>query len=136
MVKFVFGLVLSTAAAFSFAGAAIDVPVEIDMEARTAMGNMKTARFSDNKAEQIGCGTRTFGATDTSPGFTFGFCQAQVVEGESVICFAYDKPDLIDQMKSVASFSYVGFRWDEEGNCTYVATSTQSQYIPSKKFKD
>ena len=130
------GLVLSLCSALSFAGAAIDVPVEIDMDNKFAMGNMKTARFSENEFEQIGCGTRTVGATDTDPGFTWGFCQAALVEGESVICFAYDKPDLVDQIKALDTFSFVTFRWDDEGNCTYVGSSTQSQYIPSKKFKN
>jgi len=68
--------------------------------------------------------------------FLVGFCQAQVVEGESVICFAYDNPELVDQIKSLASFSFITFRWDDEGNCTYIGSSTQSQYIPSKKFKN
>ncbi|MBB3169552.1 hypothetical protein [Simiduia aestuariiviva] len=136
MKKQMIGFVLATFSTLALAGAAIDVPVEIDMDSKVAFGNMKTARFSSNEFEQIGCGTRTFGANDVDPGFSWGFCQAQIIEGESVICFAYDKPDLIDQIKALDSFSFVTFRWDDEGNCTYVGSSTQSQYIPSKKFKD
>lgn len=136
MNKLMAGMMLTGFSVLALAGASIEVPVEIDMEARSAFGNMKTARFSDNEFEQIGCGTRTLGATDTSPGFTYGFCQAQLAEEQSVICFAYDKPDLIAQINSLASFSFISFRWDEEGNCTYVGSSTQSQYIPSKGFKN
>ncbi len=125
-------LVLSSSV---FAGQVIEVPVEINFEARNAFGSMKTARFSDNEFEQIGCGTRTYGATEFGPGFSWGFCQARISEEESVICFAYDKPDLIQQINGVDSYSFVTFRWDENGDCTFVGGSTQSQYIPSKKDK-
>lgn len=135
MKKQLIAILLAGFSMSTLAGSSIDSPVEIDMEAKSALGNMKTARFSSNEFEQIGCGTRTIGATETDPAFSWGFCQAQVAEGESVICFAYDNPELVDQMKSLASFSFITFRWDDEGNCTYIGTSTQSQYIPSKKFK-
>lgn len=135
MKKQLIGILLAGFSISVIAGSAIEAPVEINLETNSASGNMKTARFSKNDSEQIGCGTRTIGATDYSPAFSWGFCQAQVIEGESVMCFAYDNPELVDQIKSLASFSYISFRWDDEGNCTYAGSSTQSQYIPSKGFK-
>ena len=123
-------IMMSTA----YSGDVVDVPVFIDFEERFAEGNMLTARYSRNHDEQIGCGMRTFSATpDGLPAFTFGFCQARLSDSETVICYAFDNPELTQQIQSLASNSYVTFRWDEFNDCTYIGSSTQSQYIMYSK---
>ncbi len=117
----------------SLAGYVQDVPVEVDMEGMFAHGNMKNARYSENEFEFIGCGTRTYAATDTSPAFQWGFCQASVAEGETAFCSTFDNPELLNQIKAAASYSYITFRWNENGECTYIGNSTQSFYLPQAK---
>ena len=120
-------------ASSAFAGQSNDAPVEINSEEMFAMGNMKSARFSDNDFEFIGCGTRTT-VIDETESFEWGFCQAGLTEdGEgNAFCFTQNA-DLITQIKSLASYSFITFRWDENGDCTNVGSSTQSFYIPNKK---
>lgn len=115
------------------AGTSTDVPVTIDTEARTASGNMLTARFSENEFESIGCGVREFANTDGSFNFSWGFCQARLEEDANVVC-STQNPQLLDKMAAINDFSFVTFRWDENNECEYVGFSTQSQYIP--EFKD
>ncbi|NVJ61455.1 MAG: hypothetical protein HWE27_13750 [Gammaproteobacteria bacterium] len=116
------------------AGVVVDVPVEIDFDEQFAAGNMLTARYSKNESEQIGCGMRTYAATpEGAPAFTFGFCQARISEEESVICYTFDNAELTQQIQSLADNSFVTFRWDENNDCTYIGSSTQSQYIMFSK---
>ena len=130
-------LIIAAALTFSasvMAGKSIDSNVEIDMELMSAMGNMKTARFSKNDEELIGCGTRTAINADGSV-FQWGFCQASLSdEEENAFCFTQDA-NLITEINAISAFSYITFRWDENGDCTYIGHSTQSFYLPGKKFK-
>ena len=132
MVKMMAAFALVLWAPFSMAGAVIDIPVTIDNETMMASGNMKTARFSANEQEQIGCGTR---ASETSAGvFQWGFCQARIDEATTAFC-STDNPELVDKIRNINDYSFVSFRWNEEGFCTYLGFSTQSQYIPEYKDK-
>jgi len=124
---------IALTSSFALAGQSNDVPVEIDLEGFSALGNMKTARFSDNDNEFIGCGTRTFAFGDGTS-FNFGFCQAGIEEGASINCGTEDL-SLISQINAISDYSFITFRWDDLGNCTYVGSSTQSFYIPGKKDK-
>jgi len=125
-------LTFSTSAVM--AGKSTDANVEIDMELMSATGNMKTARFSKNKEELIGCGTRTAVNPDGSI-FQWGFCQASLSdEEENAFCFTQDS-NLVTEINAISDFSYITFRWNEEGDCTYIGHSTQSFYLPGKKFK-
>jgi len=105
--------------------------VEIFAEDMMAYGSMTAARFSKNKDELIGCGTRTFTFEDGTS-YEWGFCQASLAEEENVMCSTEDA-NLIRQINSVTDNSYIVFQWNEEGQCTHVGHSTQSFYIPGKK---
>ena len=115
----------------SWAGQTESADVLVDLEFRSAQGDLATARFSDNDAALIGCGTRTFsqGADD----FLFGFCQATDAEGVNFTCVT-ENPVLVDAIQAISSYAFITFGWDEAGNCTRVGSSTQSLYIPD--FRD
>ena len=115
------------------AGQSVDVPIEIDMESMSAAGNMKTARFSENEFSQIGCGTRTY-SDETGNQFFWGFCQASNddIEENRAFCVTEDAV-LLNEINSLTDLAYVTFRWNEDGNCTYIGNSTQSQYIAVNK---
>lgn len=113
----------------TMAGVVNDFNVTIDLTERTAMGNMKTARFSADAEEFIDCGTRTARNPDGTI-FYWSFCQAGLsTSEENAFCFTQDI-ELINQIRSMSTYSFVTFRWDESGECTYVGQSTQSFYIP------
>jgi hypothetical protein len=101
------------------------------MVRRMALGDMVTARFSDNDIEVIGCGTRMW--TTGTPTFRWGFCQVRDAANVNQLCFT-ENPDLLDMMKSTADYSFITFAWDADGECTHVGFSTQSFYIPD--FRD
>jgi len=123
MISALFALTSGTA----IAGKTSERNVEIDMEARTAFGNMKTARYSENEAELIGCGTRTYSLADGST-FIWGFCQASLSDDEeNAFCFT-EEMNLINQINASSDYSFLTFGWDEEGSCTHVGQSTQSFY--------
>lgn len=125
--------IFAATSGIAFAGKYTEAPVTIDMEEMLASGSMTAARFSKNKEELIGCGSRTFTFEDGST-FNWGFCQASLSdEEENAFCFTEDV-NLITQINSASDYSYLTFRWNEEGNCTYVGHSTQSFYIPNKKL--
>jgi len=97
---------------------------------------MLSARNSANDSEFIGCGMRAF---DDGLGGAFytGFCQAQVLDGESVTCFTENKA-LLDGIQMIADNSYVTFSWVEDPvsgarTCTRIGSSTQSFYLPKDK---
>jgi len=93
-----------------------------------AIGDMVSARFAPDTVSLIGCGTRRF---DNGLGATsyFGFCQATDAAGVQGFC-STTNPDLLDQMKATADFSFIIFAWDVNGECTRIGFSTQSFYIP------
>jgi len=124
-----FALVLSTSA---FAGYKQPYPVAIDLENSLAMGDMVSARYGEGRTF-IGCGTRAYTVED-GDSFGYGFCQAGTTEDDVVVCNTFD-PELIEQMRSLASQSFIAFRWNEAGECTYVGTSTQSFYLRLAKKK-
>ena len=125
---------ITTASSIVLAGATLSVPVEIDVDARTAFGDMVTARYSDNDDELIGCGIRHIQAGPTV--IKFAFCQA--VNGPApenfAVCNTLD-PDLVEAVHALSSFSFITFGWNEDGECTRVGSSTQSVYLPAFKLK-
>lgn len=118
-------------ASVSLAGFVQPAPVEVTLnpdDTGTALGDMVTARFSDNEVEFIGCGIRRF---DDGAGGTldFGFCQATDSNGVQGFCSTED-PEMLDIMKAVSSYSFITFAWNADGECTQIGFSTQSFYIP------
>ena len=117
---------LTLASTVASAGLFQPAPVTIDMTNRTAGGDMRSARISLNKFAYIGCGVRY-----NAIGGAFMFCQAGLTQDltQQITCFS-DSPALFDAVKSIADYSYITFRWDVDGNCTFIGNSTQSFYIP------
>jgi hypothetical protein len=110
------------------AGLVLPSPLSIDMTNMAASGDMRSARNSTNKAAYIGCGIRASAAG------AYIFCQAGLTQDASqqVVCFS-DSPALVEAVKAIGDFSYITFRWNANGDCTYVGNSTQSIYLPSSK---
>ncbi|MDH5434654.1 MAG: hypothetical protein OEY19_11990 [Gammaproteobacteria bacterium] len=118
----------------SFAGLANYENVIIDVDQMWAHGDMRAARFSDNDNEYIGCGTRTYIYPDGSS-YVWGFCQAGLEENNNYMCTIENNDDLIREINGLSSYSYITFRWNEAGECTYIGHSSQSFYIPGKQDK-
>ena len=128
---------LSLLAQSALGGAAVTVPVEVDLANRTAFGAQVSAKISDNDSEFIGCGTRIF---DDGLGnsFAFGFCQAEDAAGDAVFC-ATQTAGLIQAMNALTAYGFITFSWREVApdtfECIRVGFSTQSIYLPDKKVK-
>jgi len=118
--------VLALAGGIAAAGTSSSVPVTIDFGNRFASGDMYTARLSANPDALIGCGYRSPGS-----GFSFGFCQARVgpTDSDLAVCFTED-PGHLAAIGAMDDFSFIAFRWDADGNCTFIGNSTQSVYLP------
>ena len=91
----------------------------------TARGSMYHVRNSPNDVEVLGCGTKTF--KNNAP--RWGFCQAADSDDEYVSCET-TKPEMLDQIRAIADYSYVRFDFDENFECTRIDVSTQSFYLP------
>ena len=129
--RLLLGAVLALVGGVAAAGAYRPVPVTIDFGGKFASGDKYSARLSGNANAYIGCGIRS-----PAPGYTIAFCQANLgpladdgSAPESVLCFTED-PSAIATIGAMDDFSYVSFRWDDDGNCTSVGSSTQSFYLP------
>jgi hypothetical protein len=125
------GLVLLSATAV--AGRVQPVPVQIDLfgdGSGRVIGNMTTARYSENDVEFIGCGTRNSG-----DGFQFAFCQASDAEANAVFC-STENPELVAAVRAIADQSFIIFRFDAVGECTFMGFSTQSYYLPRGDQED
>jgi hypothetical protein len=126
-----FGASLALVGGVAAGGSYRPVPLTIDFDGKVATGGMYSARVSGNPNAFIGCGIRTPVA-----GVTFAFCQANLgpLPGdgsapESVSCFTED-PSAIATIGALDDFSWISFRWDDNGECTSVSNSTQSFYLP------
>ena len=129
-------LLLASLSGGVFAGEAKTIPVTIDMDNKSARGNMATARISNNSFENIGCGTSSsiYKNEDNIDTFIHGFCQARIAEGEEDGAFIFcntDNPEIIKSIRALSTYSYISFRWNDDQECTSVYSSTQSFYIPN-----
>lgn len=95
-----------------------------------AIGDMVTARYSDNDIEFIGCGIRVYddGAGGT---FQYGFCQASDSAENRAFCTTL-RHDMLESMKATSDNSFITFAWNAAGECTQIGFSTQSFYLPEK----
>lgn len=121
-----------------YAGFVQPAPVVIEVDAAgngIALGDMISARNSENEFEFIGCGIR---AADDGAGGAFysGFCQASVEEEGSVTCFTQNV-DLLEGINILSDSSFITFSWTDDGSgnltCVRVGSSTQSFYLPEGK---
>ena len=124
--------ILALISSIAVAGLIQPAPVIVDLDNRFAQGDMWTARTSNNDVEFIGCGFREF--NDGTGTFEFGFCQAEDVDGNHIVCFT-ENPDLVETMRATSDFSFITFNWDEIDECTKVGFSTQSFYLPNFKVQ-
>ena len=127
---------LTLFSAIALAGMVVDGPVEIVLNedgSGQAIGNMTSARYSDNDVEYIGCGTRNI---DVGGGnfFQFAFCQAGDAAEELAFC-STQNPDLVGALEAIADHSFVIFSFDANGECTRIGFSTQSFYLPEAPKK-
>ena len=122
-------VVLASTAAI--AGFRQPAPVDVDLDAQFASGDMITAADAKNGDVFIGCGTRNF--DDGFGGvFSTAFCQAQDEQGDLITCFT-DNQELVRTVREINDSSYVQFRWEDDGmggfTCTHTGFSTQSFYL-------
>jgi hypothetical protein len=133
-----------------FAGAAIEVPVQITpavagTQFTRAVGNMFDARASANTIEFIGCelvvenaaltALRT-GNSEAEQVF-YGRCQASDAEGTTADCETSD-PQMIEAISSISSYSYISFFFDptittgqsDLPECAQIRASNRSFYLP------
>jgi hypothetical protein len=130
MMNFKYLLVVGSFALISsgaYAGATQPAPVDVDLGLQSASGDMVTARYSNDKNEFIGCGSRHFDDGVTS--FSFGFCQAEDQDGDQFVCVTQNA-DLLDRIDGISDFSFITFGWNAAGDCTRIGFSTQSFYLP------
>ena len=131
---------LMTAAAFvlvsstALAGYTQPAPVDVDIDAMMAQGDMFTARGAEEPNVFIGCGVRNI--DDGAGGiFNYGFCQAEDAEGDHVLCTTFNSA-LVDAIASTSDYAFLTFYWVDDGSgnleCNYVGSSTQSFYLPKK----
>jgi hypothetical protein len=118
-----------------YAGLFEPVEVIVDLDTRSAQGDMQTARNSDSDFTMIGCGIRKIAISPTEA-ISFGFCQANSGETEegSFTCFTQN-PDVLAGIYAISDFSFITFGWDENDECTRIGNSTQSFYLPNVKGK-
>lgn len=99
-------------------------PVEV--VSNYAWGSMGSARNSGDNNQYIGCTVNTSGSTPT------GNCYARNAAGTLKTCtttnFYY-----VEQMKSLASDSYIYFGWNASGQCTTLSIGTMSSYEPKRQ---
>lgn len=124
-------LALTLMAGVASAGYIQPQPVQIDSNLRTAIGDMSSARSSEDPNELIGCGIRQIEVgVDV---FVFGFCSAAVGEA-SITCLTVN-PDLIRAIDAISDYSFITFSWNDQDECTRIGVSTQSFYLPLLKTK-
>lgn len=133
--KILLTTVITLFSSLALAGLHAPAPIIIDLDAGFAQGDMLTAANSVNSDEFIGCGTRSVD-DGVNPAFRFGFCQAQLNGGESLVCTTVNDA-LIDEIRASNDFSFVTFSWTDDGagvlTCTRVGFSTQSFYLDKVK---
>lgn len=115
----------------SLAGLYNPAPLEVDLDARFAHGDMLSTRNSEGEFAHIGCGTRIVERAYGEP-FRFGFCRAEDLEGDSILCLTQN-PALIDEIRAMNDSSFITFNWADDGyggaTCFRVGFSTQSLYL-------
>ena len=116
--------------AFSdYAGYKIHYSVSVNTSSRTAFGSTGDARASANSTESIGCYIAQNSATSE---VLFGGCNATDVNGNSVYCY-FPSAVVNSYAKVLAangSNAYYFFQWDASSACTYVYSTTASDFTP------
>lgn len=119
-----FAIGLAATSATALAGLKINTTVTVNTVSRFASGALASARNSADAVQYIGCSV-----TD-SAGAAFVTCSARSSAGAFAACTSSDVGK-VSAASSINSDSYVFFRYDSTGACTYLSVSTFS-YYPTK----
>lgn len=110
---------IMTTAQLSLAGQHVDYEVTVGSD--YAFGSLATARSSGDSQQRIGC------YLVYANNAVMGYCSARSRTGQTKSCLAYDagKQEIIG---SVGGGSYVFFRTDSHGLCSYLYVANDSKY--------
>lgn len=111
-----------------YAGTYLVAPVEVTDNGNgsgEAQGAMSAARLSANMDEHIGCRLRG----DVLNHRIQVQCVAADENGTQVSCLSTE-PEIIAAMQAITVYSWILFKFDTSGNCTFLQTSTKSLYVP------
>ena len=87
-----------------------------------AYGDLLTVAYDADSDAFIGCGARSIS------GYSWGFCQAGSADHDVIVCNT-DDPELLDVIKNISDSANLAFQMENAtGQCTYIASSTQSFY--------
>jgi len=114
------GLALQSVAT---AGATFAQPITVGTN--IGYGSMKSARFSANTKEFIGCGV--YGAINQGASTTYVTCSATDAAGRYVGCSTYaPAPQLVQAALAISATSQIIFQKDGASNCTYIYVNNNS----------
>lgn len=115
---------MAASAATALAGLTANQTVTVNPITRVAQGALGSARNSADNIQFIGCTV-----TDAA-GVAFVTCSARGPGGNFATCTSND-PGKVAAASSINSDSFVLFRYNAQGACTFLSVSTFSQY-PTK----
>lgn len=119
---------LSTMVAFNaLAGKVEDIRVTISESWNAAYGSIVSVRNSSNSTEYIGCMVSKSGSNTKT-----AVCRARNSEGVYKTCWSNDV-DYVASAALINDASYVYFKWDENGGCSYITVYNASQYSAGGK---
>jgi hypothetical protein len=98
-------------------------PVEI--QDTYANGQSGAARNSADDKQWIGCQLFSFGA-----GSLVGVCGAADEKGNVASCYFQNVPELTAVVQAIGTDSWIGFGWNDVGECTTVLSDTSSYNEP------
>ncbi len=116
------GALLASAAAW--AGYTSTYYVNINAATRTVSGSLANARSSADTNQLISCSVRGYNTGSSSV-----FCEAQDANGVNVYCMS-SSPALVSAATGISGDSYILFKYDNSGTCTYLYVSNASSYAP------
>jgi len=94
--------------------------VGVDAQQSEAWGSIGAARASPDTVQMMGCSLYSFAYGSESAS-----CMAITSAGMKVTCTS-TTPAIVNAVRSVTDSSYIFFRWDSAGKCTYLAVSNTS----------
>lgn len=119
-----FAVGLAVTSASALAGFKTNANVTVDTSNRFASGALGSARSSGDSVQYIGCSV-----TD-AVGQAYVTCTARNSAGTVASCSSTDYGK-VTVASAINSDSFVFFRYDTSGVCTYLSVSTYSHY-PTK----
>ena len=117
----VFAALISATAS---AGAKIEDPVIIDLDAKEASGSLGSARNSSDDTQFITCAVYAVASFD--PVVT---CLAKDSEGTRARCNS-GSPAYVAIAQAMDSSSFILFDWDDAGRCTFLVVQNDSRDPP------